>query len=111
MEEYRLKIFEKVGKGVEPKNEKVRREWRKFHNKELYDLHSTLNIIRVIRSSVMRWAGHVENIGEMRNAWRALVGKPDGNRPLGRLKYRGEDNIKVYIEEGRLEFCGLVSSG
>jgi hypothetical protein len=52
------------------------------------------NIIRVIKSRRLRWAGHVARMGERRGAYRALVGKPDGRRPLGRPRYRWEDNIK-----------------
>jgi hypothetical protein len=59
-------------------------EWRKLHNEELSDLYSSQSIIRIIKSRRMRWAGHVGRMGERRNAYRLLVGKPEGNRPLGR---------------------------
>jgi hypothetical protein len=54
------------------------------------------NIIRMIKSRRMRWAGHVTRMGETRNAYRILVGKPEGNRPLGRLRRRWMDNIKMF---------------
>ena len=52
----------------------------------IYDLHSSPNIVRVIKSRRMRWAGHVARMGEERGAYRVLVGKPEGKRPLGRPK-------------------------
>jgi hypothetical protein len=58
-------------------------EWRKLHNEELLDLYSSPSIIRIIKSRRMRWAGHVARIGGKRNAYRLLVGKPEGKRPLG----------------------------
>jgi hypothetical protein len=59
-------------------------EWRKLHNEELRDLYSSPSIIRMIKSRRMRWTGHVAQKGEKRNAYRLLVGKPEGKRPLGR---------------------------
>jgi hypothetical protein len=59
-----------------------------LHNEELRDLYSSPNIIRVIKSRRMRWAGHVARMGEKRNAYRLLVGKPEGRRSLGRPKRR-----------------------
>jgi hypothetical protein len=59
--------------------------WRNLHNEE-HDLYSSPSIIRIIKSRRMRWAGHVARIGEKRNACRLLAGKPEGKRPLGRLK-------------------------
>jgi hypothetical protein len=66
------------------KRDEVTREWRKLHNEELRDLYSSPSIIRIIKSRRMRWAGHVARVGEKRNAYRLLVGKPEGKRPLGR---------------------------
>ena len=65
------------------------------HNEELNDLYSSHNIVQVIKSRRMRWAGHVERMGERRGIYRGLVGKPEGNRPLGRPRHRWEDNIKM----------------
>jgi hypothetical protein len=75
-----------------------KREWRRLHNKELYALYSP-NIIRVIKSRRLRWAGHVARMEERRGAYRALVGKRDGRRPLGRSRRRWEDNIKMDLRE------------
>jgi hypothetical protein len=74
-------------------------EWRKLHNEELHDLYSSPSIIRIIKSRRMRWAGHVVRMGEKRNAYRLLVGKPDGKRPLGRPRRRWVDNIRVDLRE------------
>jgi len=70
-------------------------EWRKLHNEELNDLNSSPNIVRVIKSRRMRWAGHVTCMGERRSLYRVLVGKPEGKRPLGRPRHIREDNIKL----------------
>jgi hypothetical protein len=69
-----------------PKRDEVAEEWRKFHNEELCDLYSSPSIIRKIKSRRMRWADHVARMGRKtkRNAYRLLVGKPEGKRPLGR---------------------------
>jgi hypothetical protein len=81
-----------------PKRNEVKGEWRRLHNKGLYALYSSPNIIRVIKSTRLRWAGHVARMGERRGAYRALVGKPDGRRPLGRSRRRWENNIKWTCE-------------
>jgi hypothetical protein len=60
-------------------------------------LYSSPNIIRVMKSRRLRWAGHVARMGARRGAYRALVGKPEGRRPLGRPRRRWEDNIKMYL--------------
>jgi hypothetical protein len=65
-----------------PKRDEVTAEWRRLHNKELYALYSSPNIIRVIKSRRLRWAGHVARMGERRGAYRALVGKPQEGRSL-----------------------------
>jgi hypothetical protein len=74
-------------------------EWRKLHYEELNDLYSSPNIIRVIISRRMRWAGHVARIWERRDVYRVLVWKPEGKRPLERPKRRCEENIKLYLQE------------
>ena len=70
-------------------------EWRKLHNEELNDLYSSHNIVRVIKSRRMRWAGHVARMGEERGVYRVLVGKLEGKRPLGRPRRRWVDNIRI----------------
>jgi hypothetical protein len=78
-----------------PKREEDR-SWRKLHNYELHSLYSSQNIVRVIKSRRMRWAGHVARMGG-RDVYRVLVGRPEGKRPLGRPRRRWEDNIRVVI--------------
>jgi hypothetical protein len=74
------------------KRDEVTGEWRKLHNKELCDLHSSPSMISIIKSMRMRWAGHVAQMGEKRNTYRLLVGKPEEKRPLGRPRRRRVDN-------------------
>jgi hypothetical protein len=69
-----------------PRRDEVTGEWRKLHNEELNDLYSLPNIVRVVKSRRMRWAGHVARMGEDRGVYRVLVGKSEGKRPLGRTK-------------------------
>ena len=83
----------------EPKRDEVTKEWRKLHNEELSDLYSLLNIMRVVKSRRMRWAGHVARMGGGRGVYRVVVGKPEGKRPLGRARRRWEDNIKMDLQE------------
>jgi hypothetical protein len=73
--------------------------WRKLHNEELHNLYSSPNIIRMIKSRRMRWAVHAAGMEETRNAYRILVGKPEGKRPLGRPRHRWMDNIKMDLRE------------
>ena len=82
-----------------PKREGVTGEWRKLHNEELNDLYSSPNIIRLIKSRRMRWAGHVARMVEGRGVHKVLVGKPEVKRPLGRPRRRWEDNIKMDLQE------------
>jgi len=100
-EERRLRVFEnRVLRGIlGAKEDEVAGEWRKLHNKELNDLYCSHNIVRVIKYRRMRWAGHVARMGERRGVYRALVGKPEGKRPLGRPRRRWEDNIRRYLLE------------
>jgi hypothetical protein len=74
-------------------------EWRKLHNEELRDLYSSLSISRIIKSRRIRWADHVARMGEKRNAYRLLVGKPEGKRPLRRPRHRWVDNIRMDLGE------------
>jgi hypothetical protein len=83
----------------EPKRDEVTGEWRKLHNEELNVLYSSPNIIRIIKARRMRWAGHVARIGERRNAYRLLVGKPEERRSLGSSRRRWLDNIRMDLVE------------
>jgi hypothetical protein len=102
----RLRVFEyRVPRRIfGPKRDKVRGEWRRLHNRELYSLYFSPNIIRVIKSRRLRWAGHVARMGERRGAYRALVGKPEGKRPFGRPRRRWEENIKMDLRKVE---CGI----
>ena len=78
-----------------PRRDEVTGEWRRLHNEGLNDLYSSPNIVRVIKSRRMRWAGHVVRMGEERWVYRVLVGKPEGKRPLGLPRRRWVDNIRM----------------
>jgi hypothetical protein len=82
-----------------PKRDGVTGGWRKLHNEELHNLYSSPSKMRIIKSRRMRWAGHVARMGEKRNVYRLLVGKPEGKRPLGRSRSRWIDNIKMDLLE------------
>jgi len=90
-EERRLRVFEnKVLRRVfGPKRDEVTGEWRKLHNEELRDLYSLPNIVRVVKSRRMRWAGHVARMGEGRGVHRVLVGKPEERDHWGDLDVDG----------------------
>jgi hypothetical protein len=100
-EECRLRVSENsvLRRIFGPKRDEVTGEWRRLHKKELYALYFSPNIIRVIKSRRLRWAGHVARMGERRDAYRVLVGKPEGRRPLERPWHRWEDNIKMDLRE------------
>jgi len=90
--------------------DEVTGEWRGLHNEELNDLYSSPNIVRVIKSRRMRWAGHVARMGEERGVCRVLVGKSEGRRPLGRPRRRWVDNIRMDLREvgcGYMDWIGL----
>jgi hypothetical protein len=103
--ECRLRVFENrvLRRIFGPKRDEVTGEWRRLHNRELYALYSSPNIIRVIKSRRLRWAGHVARMGKMRGAYRALVGKPEGRRPLERPRRIWKDNIKMDLREVGLD--------
>jgi hypothetical protein len=81
---------------------------RKLHNDELHSLYSSPNIVRVIKSRRMRRAGHVARMGEGRSVYMVLVGRPEGNRPLGRPRRRWEDNIKMDFREIGIDGANLI---
>jgi hypothetical protein len=82
-----------------PKRDEATGDWRRLHNEELNDLYSSPNIIRVIKSTRMRRAGHVARVGEKRGAYRILVRRLEGRRPLGKPRRRWENNIKMDLRE------------
>jgi hypothetical protein len=100
MEEHRLRVFENrvMRRIFGPKREEDG-SWRKLHNDEPHNVYSSPNIVSMIKSRRMRWAGHVARVGEGRGAYRFLVGRPEGKRPLERPRRRWEDNIKTDLRE------------
>ena len=87
------------------------KEKRTLHNEELNDLYSSPNIVRVIKSRRMRWAGYVARMGEERGVYRVLVGKPEGRRPQGRPRRRWVDKIRIDLQEvgcGYMDWIGLA---
>jgi hypothetical protein len=94
-----------------PKRDEMTGEWRKLHNEEIHDLYASPSIIRIMKVRMMRWAGHVVRIGEKRNVYRFLVGKPEGRRPLGRPKRKWFDNIRMDllgVGWGDVDWIGLA---
>jgi hypothetical protein len=96
-EEHKLRMFENrvLRRIFGPKREGVTGGWRKLHNEELHNLYSSPSIIRIIKSRRMWWAGNVARMGEKRNVYKLLVGKPEGKRPLGRPRSWWIDIIKI----------------
>jgi hypothetical protein len=114
-EEHRLGVFESrvLRRIFGPKRDQATGELRKLHNKGLHDLYSTPSIIRIIKTKRMRWAGHVVRMGETRNAYMLLVGKPEGRMPLGRPRRRWLDNIRMDLVEmrwGDVDWIGLAQN-
>jgi len=112
-EERKLRVFENMvlRRIFGPRRDEVTGEWRILHNEELNDLYPLPNIVRVIKSRRMRWAGHVARMGEERSVYRVLVGKPEGRRPLGRPRHRWVDNIRMDLQEvgcGYMDWIGLA---
>jgi len=112
-EERKLRVFENMvlRRIFGPRRDEVTGEWRRVHNEELNNLYSSPNIVQVIKSRRMRWAGHVVHMGEERGVYRVLVGKPEGKRPLGRPRRRGVDNIRMDLQEvgcGYMDWIGLA---
>ena len=110
-EERKLRVFENMvlRRIFGPRRDEVMGEWRRLHNKELNDFYSSPNIVRVIKSRIMRWAGHVARMGEEKGVYRVLVRKPEGKRPLGRPRRRWVDNIRLDLREvgcGYMDWIG-----
>jgi hypothetical protein len=100
-EEQRLWVFENrvLRRIFGSKRDEAVGEWRRLYNEDLNDLYSSPNTIRVVKSRIMRWARHVARTGQRRGAYRILVGRPEGRKPLGRPRRRWEDNITIALEE------------
>ena len=112
-EERKLRVIENMvlRRIFGPRRDEVTGEWRRLHNEELSDLYSSPNIVRVIKSRRMRWAGYVVCMGEERGVYRVLVAKLEGRRPLGRPRRRWVDNIKMDLQEvgcGYVDWIGLA---
>jgi len=112
-EQGKLRVFENMvlRRIFGPRRDEVKGERRRLHNEELNDLYSSPNIVRVIKSRIIRWAGHVARMGEERGVCRILVGKPEGRRPLGRPRRRWVDNIRMDLQEvgcGYMDWIGLA---
>ena len=106
-EERKLRVFKNMvlRRIFGPRRDEVMGEWRRLHNEELNDLYCSPNIVRVIKSRRMRWAGHVASMGEERGVYRVLVGKPEGRRP----RHRRVDNIRTDLQElgcGYIDWIG-----
>ena len=100
-EERKFRVFENMvlRRIFGARRDEVTVEWRRLHNEELSDLYPSPNIVRVIKSRRMRWAGYVACMGEERGVYRVLVGKPEGKRPLGRPRRRWVDHIRMDLQE------------
>jgi hypothetical protein len=100
-EENRLGVFKNnvLRRIFGPKRDEMTGEWRKLHSEELHNLYSFPDIIRQVKSSRMRWAGHVARMREERKVYKVLVGKPEGKRPIGRPRRRWEDGIRMDLRE------------
>jgi hypothetical protein len=110
-EEHRLRVFENrvLRRIFGPKRDEVTGEWRMLQSGELHNFYSSPDIIRQIRPRRMKWAGHVARMGEGRNVYRVLVGKPKGKRPVERPRRRWEDGLKMDLREIGLWGGGLRS--
>jgi len=111
-EERKLRMFENrvLRRIFGPRRDEITEEWRRLHNEELNDLYSSPNIVRVIKSRRIRWAGHVARMGEERGVYRVLLGKPDGRRRLGRPRRRWVNIIRMDLQEvgcGYMDWIGL----
>ena len=108
----KLRVFENMvlRRIFGPRRDKVKGEWRRLNNEELNDWYSSPNVVRVIKSRRMRWAGHVACMGEERGVYGVLLGKLEGKRPLGRPRHRWVD-IRMDLQEvgcGYMDWIGLA---
>jgi hypothetical protein len=100
-EEHRLRVFGNriLRRIFAPKRDKMTGDWRKLNKEELHNLYSSPNVIRMIKLRRMRWAGHVARMRETRNAYRILMGKPEGKSPLERPRRMWVDNNKLDLKD------------
>jgi hypothetical protein len=108
-EEHRLRVSEnrELRRIFGPKRE-VDESWRKLHNDELHNLYSSPNIVTLIKSRRLRWAGHVARMGKGKGIYRLSVGRPEGKRSLGRPRRRWEDNIKMDLRETGIDGANWI---
>jgi hypothetical protein len=108
-EEHRLRVSENrvLRRIFGPKREEDG-SWRKLYNDELHNPYSSPNIVRVIKSRRMRWAGYVARMVDGRGFYRVSVEGPEGKRPLGRPKRRWEDNIKMDLGETGIDGANWI---
>jgi len=111
--ERKLRVFENMvlRRIFGHRRDEVMGEWRRLHNEELNDLYPSPNIVRVIKSRRMRWAGHVTRMVDERGVYRFLVGKPEGKRLLERPRRRWVNNIRMDLMEvgcGYMDWIGLA---
>jgi len=100
-----------LGRIFGPRKDEVTGEWRRLHKEKLNNFYSSPNIVRVIKSRRMRWAGHVARMGEEKEVYMVLLGKPEGRRQQGRPRRRWVDNIRMELEEvgcGHMDWIGLA---
>jgi hypothetical protein len=108
-EEHRLRVSEnRTLRRIFGSKREEDRSWRKLHNDELHGLYSSPNIVRVIKSRKMRWAGHVACMGKGKRVYRVLVGRPKGKRPLGRPRCKWVDNIKTDFSKTGINGTNLI---
>jgi hypothetical protein len=111
-EERRLRVFKNrvLRRVFGPKRDGLTGEWRMLHNEMQNDLYSLPNIVRVVKSRRMGWAGQVVRVVEESGMHMMLVGKPEGKRPLGSPRRRWEDNIKMDVEEVEVGYGDWIGS-
>jgi hypothetical protein len=108
-EEHRLRVFEnRVWRKIFGPKREEDGSWRKLHNDELHSLYSSPNIVRVIKSRMLKWVRHVARMEEGRAVYSVLVGRPEGKRPLGRPRRRWEDNIKLDLREIGIDVANWI---
>jgi hypothetical protein len=108
--EHKMRVIESIilRRIFGPKGDKVTGGWTKLHNEDLHNLYSSPNIIRIIKTRRMKWAGHMVRIGTERNVYGLFVRKPEGKRPLEKPRCRWIDNIKIDLLETGLDVVDWI---